>query len=136
VRPPALRLLRRHRPVVRRQPRAASAADTFASATAEAGRTLDSIKGGVDAKNDVKLGPPSTDADARTTVQVTATNPDNTKKSFTVQINFQSPDGTWQDAILVTVPDVPPGKSGTATARSTHKLSAGARAEVARAVRH
>ncbi|MFI6034121.1 hypothetical protein ACIBBD_08125 [Streptomyces sp. NPDC051315] len=112
------------------------AASAFASASAEAGRRLDSIKGGVDAKADVRLGTPSTDADGRTTVDVTATNPDDSAKSFTVQVDFKDPDGTWRDTVLVTVPDVPPKASRTSTARSTHKLPKGTQAEVPRAVRH
>lgn len=115
---------------------ASRAASAFASATAEAGRRLDGIKGGVEAKADVKLGTPSTDADGRTTVDVTATNPDDSTTSFAVQVDFKDPDGTWRDTVLVTVPDVPPGTSRKATARSTRKLPDGTRAEVPRAVRY
>lgn len=112
------------------------AGDAFASATAEAGRKLDSIKGGVDAKNEVKLGTPATDADGRTTVPVTATNRVDSTKSFAVQVDFKDASGNWKDTVVVTVPNVPATKSATATARSTHKLSGDVRAEVARAVRY
>ncbi|WP_425246524.1 FxLYD domain-containing protein [Streptomyces sp. NEAU-NA10] len=112
------------------------AADAFASATAEVGRQLDSIKGGVEAKDDVKLGSPSTDADGRGTVEVTATNSADSTKSFAVQVNFRDANGNWQDTVLVTVPDVPAGKSKPATARSTRKVSGEIRAEVGRAVRY
>lgn len=124
--------------------RAASAAesvgeqaeDAFASATAEVGRRLDSIKGGVDAKDDVKLGTPSTGPDGHSTARVTATNSTDSTKSFAVQVDFKAPDGKWLDTVLVTVPDVPAGKPGTGTARSTRELSGDVRAEVGRAVRY
>ncbi|MFI9549170.1 hypothetical protein ACIHAR_35480 [Streptomyces sp. NPDC052016] len=112
------------------------AADAFASATAEAGRRLDGIKGGVDATDDVKVGSPATDGDGRTTVPVTATNREDSAKSFAVQVDFKDASGNWKDTVVVTVPDVPAGKSGTATARSTHRLSGEVRADVARAVRY
>ncbi|MFJ4617668.1 hypothetical protein [Streptomyces sp. NPDC088812] len=111
------------------------AASAFASATAEAGRKLDSIKGGVEAKDDVKLGAPTAAGD-RTTVQVTATNTADSAKSFSVQVDFKDPDGTWRDTVLVTVADVPAGGKKTATARSTHQLPGNVRAEVPRAVRY
>lgn len=115
---------------------ASRAGEAFASATAEAGRTLDSIKGGVEATGDVKAGTPTTDADGRSAVEVTATNTTDAARSFAVQVNFTDTDDKWQDTVLVTVSDVPPGKTGTASARSTHKLSGEVRAEVARAVRY
>ncbi|MFD7135593.1 hypothetical protein [Streptomyces sp. NPDC059894] len=123
--------------------RAASAAESvgsraasgLASATAEAGRKLDSIKGGVEAKDEVKLGAPTADGD-RTTVKVTATNSADSTKSFSVQVDFKDPDGTWRDTVLVTVADVPAGEKKTATARSTHQLPGNVRAEVPRAVRY
>ncbi|MDX3532463.1 FxLYD domain-containing protein [Streptomyces sp. ID05-39B] len=114
---------------------ASRATEGFASATAEAGRRLDGIKGGVDAKDDVKAGAPKADGD-RSTVEVTATNTDDTTRSFSVQVDFTDAGGKWLDTVLVTVPDVPAGRTGTATARSTHQLSGEVKAEVPRAVRY
>lgn len=117
---------------------ASQAASAFASATAEVGRQLDEIKGGADVKGDVKLGAPATDGSGRTTVAVTVTNSADSTKSFAVQVDFKKADGTWQDTVVVTVSDVPAGKTGKGTARSTHTLSGDGdvKAEVARAVRY
>ncbi|MER5371648.1 hypothetical protein [Streptomyces sp. NPDC002553] len=115
---------------------AAQATGAIASATAEIGHKLDGIKGGKDAKKDVKLGPASTDPDGRAKAEVTATNPDDAKRSFAVQVNFTNTDGTTLDTVLVTIPDVPAGGTGTATARSSHGLSGEAKAQLGRAVRY
>ncbi|GAA3979495.1 hypothetical protein GCM10022384_31210 [Streptomyces marokkonensis] len=124
--------------------RAASAAsslasrgsDAVASATAEAGRWLEDIQEGADVEGDVKLGAPKTDADGRTTVEATVTNTADSTKSFAVQVNFTDAGGDLIDTAVVTVPDVPAGKSAHATARSTHDLSGDVRTVVARAVRY
>ncbi|MDO0913308.1 FxLYD domain-containing protein [Streptomyces sp. DT2A-34] len=115
---------------------AGKAASAFASATAEAGRQLDDIKGGIDAKDAVSLGDPSTDADGRTTVEVAARNTTDATKSFAAQINFRDGDGNLLDATVVTVSDVPASGTGKATARSTRDLDGEVRTEVARAVRY
>ncbi|MGV9557083.1 hypothetical protein [Streptomyces sp. NPDC003401] len=114
---------------------ASRATEGFASATAEAGRKLDGITGGAEAKDDVKAGTPKADGD-RTVVEVTATNTDDTTRSFAVQVDFTDQDGTWLDTVVVTVPDVPAGKPGTATARSNRRLSGEVEAKVPRAVRY
>ncbi|WP_395573075.1 FxLYD domain-containing protein [Streptomyces sp. BK79] len=124
--------------------RAASAAsslasrgsDAVASATAEAGRWLEDIQGGADVKGDVRLGAPGTGTDGRTTVEVTARNTAGSAKSFAVQVNYTDAGGTLLDTVVVTVPDVPAGESGRATARSSHDLPGEPRAVVARAVRY
>ncbi|MEU3352844.1 hypothetical protein [Streptomyces sp. NPDC037389] len=112
------------------------ASGALASASAEARRKLDEIKGGVDVKGDVKLGKVTTDGDGSASAQLTADNKASSAKSFAAQVNFTDPGGNLLDTAVVTVPDVPAGKSGTATARSNRKLSGDVRAEVARAVRH
>ena len=112
----------------------AEASEAFASATAEVGRRFDDIKGGVDAKADVRLGTPVTDG--RTTVEVTADNTTDSTRSFAVQVDFTDQHGNLLDVVVVTVPDVPAGKSGKATARSTRELGADIRAVVGRAVRY
>ncbi|MEU2060899.1 FxLYD domain-containing protein [Streptomyces sp. NPDC013455] len=112
------------------------AAESLASATAEARRKLDSVKGGVDAKPDVKLGNPATDGGGRSTVTVTARNTTDAKKSFAVQVDFLDDGGNLMDVVVVTVPDVAAGESGTGTARSTRKLSGTVKTEVGTAVRY
>lgn len=115
---------------------AGEAASAFASATAEAGRRLDDIKGGIDAKDAVSLADPTADADGRTTVEVTARNTTGSTRSFAAQINFRDENGNLLDATVVTVSDVPAGEAGRSTARSTRDLGGDVRAEVARAVRY
>jgi hypothetical protein len=115
---------------------ASQASEAIASATAEAGRRLGEVKNGVDAKDAVKLGTPSTDADGRTTVQVTADNTAGSTKSFAVQVDFKDQSGNLLDTVVVTVKDVPAGKSGTATARSNRKLSGAVKTEVGTALRY
>ncbi|MFC8102653.1 FxLYD domain-containing protein [Streptomyces sp. NPDC057363] len=115
---------------------ASRGADAVASATAEAGRWLEDIQEGADVKGDVEPGAPKTDADGRTTVEVTVSNTADSTKSFAVQVNFTDADGRLIDTAVVTVPDVPAGRSARATARSTHDLSGDVRAVVARAVRY
>ncbi|MDF3302981.1 FxLYD domain-containing protein [Streptomyces tropicalis] len=115
---------------------ASQANGVLASATAEAGRRLDEIKGGVDARSAVRLGAPQTASDGRTTVPVTATNTTDSTKSFAVQVNFKDSGGNLLDTVVVTVGDVPAGKSAEATARSTHKLSGQVKPEVGTALRY
>ncbi|MFE5816094.1 FxLYD domain-containing protein [Streptomyces sp. NPDC056479] len=115
---------------------ASKAVSAYASATAEAGRQLDDIKGGVDVKGSVSLGDPTTDSDGRASVQVTAENTTDSTRSFAVQVNFKDDNDNLLDATVVTVSDVAGGKSGKGTARSTRDLSGDVRAEVARAVRY
>lgn len=115
---------------------ASQASKALASATAEAGRKLDEIKGGVDATSDVKAGTPGKDTDGRATVEVTATNATDATKSYAVQVDFKDGQGNWLDTVVVTVTDVPAGGTGTGTARSNRDLSGEVKAEVARAVRY
>ncbi|MEV8088956.1 FxLYD domain-containing protein [Streptomyces nigra] len=115
---------------------ASKAASAYASATAEAGRALDEIKGGVNAKDAVRVGGVRTNADGRAEAEISAENTTDSKKSFAVQVDFKDGDGNLLDAAVVTVSDVAAGATGKATARSTRDLSGQVRAEVARAVRY
>ncbi|MGY6027082.1 hypothetical protein [Streptomyces spinosirectus] len=114
---------------------ASRGADALASATASAGKKLDELKGGIDAKDAVRLGRPTT-ADGRASVKVTAENSASSAKSFGVQVNFTDTSGNTLDTVVVTLSDVPAGKSGDATARSNRSLSGQVKAEVARALRY
>ncbi|MFJ6988259.1 MULTISPECIES: FxLYD domain-containing protein [unclassified Streptomyces] len=114
---------------------ASRAPEALASATAEVGRKLDDIKDGADAASDVKTGTPKADGD-RSTVEVTATNTDDATRSFAVQVDFTDAGGNLLDTVLVTVPDVGAGGSGTATARSNRDLQGEVKAKVGRAVRY
>ena len=115
---------------------ASKASEALASATAEAGRQLDEIKGGVDVRSDVRLGTAGKDADGRATVDVTASNTTDATKSFAVQVDFRDSSGNLLDTVVVTVTDVPAGGTGTGTARSNRDLSGEVQTKVARAVRY
>ncbi|MGW2643277.1 hypothetical protein [Streptomyces sp. NPDC001348] len=115
---------------------ASQGASALASATAEAGKRLDDVKNGVDAKAAVRLGTPATTSDGHMSVQVTADNKADATKSFAVQVDFKDSSGNLLDTVVATVPNVPAGKSGSATARSHRTLSGQVKAEVARALRY
>jgi hypothetical protein len=115
---------------------ASQAGDVLASATAEAGRRLDEIKGGVNAKGEVRLGTVATDADGRKAVTVTVTNPVSDTRTYAVQVDFRDPGGNLLDTIVVTVDDVAARASKNATALSHRALSGDVTADVARAVRY
>jgi hypothetical protein len=115
---------------------ASQGASALASASAEAKRKLDEVKGGIDVKGDVSLGAPGTTGDGRLTVPVTAHNTASSTKSFAVQVNFLDSSGDLLDTVVVTVSDVGAGKDGKGTADSHRKLSGSVHATVARAVRY
>jgi hypothetical protein len=112
------------------------ATGAIASATEEAGRKLEEIKGGVDAKSDVTLGTARTDGNGYSTVAVTARNTTDAAKSFTVQVTYKDVNGNLLDTVVLTVSDVPASGSKEATARSNRKLSGEVKTEVTNAVRY
>ncbi|MEU9852199.1 hypothetical protein [Streptomyces sp. NPDC047974] len=118
----------------------ASAAEGLSEAASRAVKQAEEqmaeIKDGVDAKDEVTLGDPATDADGRTTVPLTVRNTDDATRSFAVQVQFKDGDGKLVDAVVVTISDVPGGKPGDGTARSTHKLSGTVTPSVASALRY
>ncbi|MFE0350740.1 hypothetical protein [Streptomyces griseoluteus] len=115
---------------------ASRASGTVASATAEAKRKLDQVKGGVDAKKDVSVGKVTTGKGNVPTAEVSAKNTTGEKKSFTVQVNFRDAKGDLQDTVIVNIDDVAAGATGRATARSHRELSGDIRADVGTALRH
>ncbi|MET8450205.1 FxLYD domain-containing protein [Streptomyces sp. NPDC005209] len=108
----------------------------LASASAEAKRRLDEVKKGAQAKDDVKLGTPTTATGGRATVDVTAKNTADAAKSFAVQVNFTDTSGNLLDTAVVTVSKVAAGQTGKATATSNRNLTGQVKAEVARALRY
>ncbi|MFD4246820.1 hypothetical protein ACFWP3_35305 [Streptomyces sp. NPDC058525] len=106
------------------------------AAAADAKKKLDSVKDGVDAKTDVRLGTPAKDADGRSTVPVTVSNTADGAKSFAVQVDFRDPGGNLLDTVVMTVSDVAAGATGQGTARSTRALSGDVAASVGTALRY
>ncbi|MFG2332353.1 FxLYD domain-containing protein [Streptomyces sp. NPDC048604] len=115
---------------------AAGVTDAASKAADRAKQQLSEVKDGVEAKDEVTLGSPATDADGRTTVQVTARNTDDSAKSFTIQVVFKDSGGALVDTVVLTISDVAAGQSKDGTARSTHKLPDTVTASVATALRH
>ncbi|MFC9506341.1 hypothetical protein [Streptomyces sp. NPDC057002] len=115
---------------------ASGASEAVESATAEAQRRLDDIQDGVDVKGDVKAGPTTVGSDGRARSEVTVRNTDDSPRSFAVQVNFTDSGNRLVDTVIVTVNQVQPNHTATATARSTHDLSGEVRSDIARAVRY
>ncbi|MFE3943672.1 hypothetical protein ACFXPV_17655 [Streptomyces sp. NPDC059118] len=115
---------------------ASRGADVVASATAAASEKLNNFKNGVNAKDDVELGRPTTDGDGRATAKVTVKNTTDSSKSYAVQVDFRDGQGNLKDTVVVTVADVPAKTSKDAVARSNRKLSGDIKADVGTALRH
>ncbi|MFC9681294.1 hypothetical protein [Streptomyces sp. NPDC056948] len=115
---------------------ASKAESAVESATAEAQRRLDDIQDGVDVKGDVKAGPTTVGSDGRARTEVTVNNTDDAARSFAVQVNFTDSGNQLIDTVIVTVNQVQPNHTATATARSTHDLSGKVQSDIARAVRY
>ncbi|MEU6314347.1 hypothetical protein [Streptomyces sp. NPDC047014] len=115
---------------------ASEAAKSAESAAAVAKDKLAEVKNGVDAKDQVTLGPVATDGDGFSTVPVTVRNTDEAAKSFAVQVEFKDESGTLMDTVVVTVKDVAGKGTGQGTARSTHKLSGTVTASTGTALRY
>ncbi|MER5201690.1 hypothetical protein [Streptomyces sp. NPDC002825] len=109
-----------------------SATAAVASAAQE---KMNEVKDGVNAGDDVKAGPTSTDGD-RTVAQITATNPKDKTADYTIMVNFRDGNGNLLDAVVMNIDGVEAGKSKTGTARSNRTLSGATKAEIAQALRH
>lgn len=112
------------------------AASSVQSALDRAGDEFNDIKNGVDADNDVKVGPVRIDGDGRATAEVTATNTGDSSADFLIQVEFRKPDNDLVDTVVMTIDNVAPGETGTGTARSNFDLDADVTASVPRALRH
>ncbi|WKE72998.1 hypothetical protein [Streptomyces sp. WP-1] len=110
--------------------------DALASASAEAGRGLDEAKGGLNAKDQVRLGAVTLGGDGRATATVTARNTASSAKSFAVQVNFTDGHGNLVDVVVLTVRNVAAHASGHGTARGNRRLRGEVRANVGTALRY
>ncbi|MDX3236551.1 hypothetical protein PV392_12835 [Streptomyces sp. ME03-5709C] len=110
-------------------------AEAVASATAAAQSQLAKIKNGVNAKDDVTLGPVTTEG-GKAVAKVTATNSADKQATYTIEVTFRDANGNLLDAVVVDIADVAPRKSGEATARSHRDLTGTVQAQVDVALRH
>ncbi|NEA59529.1 hypothetical protein G3I60_36555 [Streptomyces sp. SID13666] len=113
-----------------------AAASAAASAQAAASSALENVKGGLDAKADVTLGPLTTGSDGRTDVPVKVTNHDAKSRRYTGLVNFKNQSGTVVDVSALNVPEVAAGATADATARSNRTLTGTVTAEVLSALRY
>lgn len=106
------------------------------SAADRAGREIDKIRDGVDAKPDTRAGEAVRRDDGRITVPVTVENTGKEVADFLILVEYRNPSGGLADAVLVTIEDVPPGQTASATANSRVSLLQGTTASVTRSLRH
>lgn len=114
----------------------AKAGEAVASATEAAASKMAEVKGGIDAKGDVKVEGPTKSDDNRTTADITARNTTDKKADYTVSVNFRDNDGNLLDTAVLNITDVEPDQSKSGTARSNRSLSGTPKAEIGKALRH
>ncbi|MET7900762.1 hypothetical protein [Streptomyces sp. NPDC005336] len=112
----------------------ASAAIRSAEASAKA--ELKKIKGGANAKGDVKAGSVSLDESGRAMARITITNKSHDTANYAIEVNFRDADGDLVDATLLRVPSVRPHTPKKAVARSHRKLTGHITAQIGHAVRY
>ncbi|MEI5008866.1 hypothetical protein ACIOWI_15770 [Streptomyces sp. NPDC087659] len=114
---------------------ASKAGEAVESATAAAASEMAKIKGGLNAKGDVKAGPTEAENN-RLSNEITATNPTDKAADYTVLVNWKDSSGNLLDSTVVSIDAVPPGGTKSATAQTHRDLSGTPPAEIGQAVRH
>lgn len=112
------------------------ASAAIGSAEASAKAQLKKIKGGANAKGDVKAGSVSLDKSGRAVARITITNKSHNTADYAMEVNFRDADGDLVDATLLRVPSVRPNTPRQATARSHRKLTGHITAQIGHAVRY
>ncbi|MDH6126793.1 hypothetical protein [Kitasatospora sp. GP82] len=115
---------------------ASSVASAIASAQAAASSALASIKGGLDAKEEVTIGTVVTGTDGRSDAPLTIVNHQSESSHYTIEVDFKDQSGQLVDAVVVDVPDVAAGATAEATARSDRSLPSPVTAVVSTALRY
>ncbi|OPF83079.1 hypothetical protein VT50_0204985 [Streptomyces antioxidans] len=112
------------------------ASAAIASARASAQAELDKIKGGSQAKREVKVGRVSRDGAGRAVAPLTVTNAGKHPAGYAIEINFRDASGDLVDAVVLRLPKVAPNQPTPATARSHRKLTGRITANVGTALRY
>ncbi|MFD0442607.1 hypothetical protein ACFQ10_08750 [Streptomyces indonesiensis] len=112
------------------------ASAAVASARASAQAELDKIKGGSQAKREVKVGRVSRDGAGRAVAPLTVTNRAKHPASYAIEVNFRDASGDLVDAVVLRLSKVPPDQPTPATARSHRKLTGRITANVGTALRY
>ncbi|MFD8598882.1 hypothetical protein ACFV1L_28155 [Kitasatospora sp. NPDC059646] len=115
---------------------ASAGASAASSAAAAASSALASVKGGLNAKDDVAVGAATTGSDGKAEATLTVTNHGSQPGKYTIQVNFDDASGNLLDATVVSVPEVAAGATSQATARSNRSLNGPVTAVVANALRY
>ncbi|MFD8281016.1 hypothetical protein ACFV47_17725 [Streptomyces solisilvae] len=112
------------------------ASAAIASARASAQAQLDKIKGGSQARREVKAGRVTHDSAGRALAPLTVTNGGRHTAGYAVEVNFRNASGDLVDAVLLRLTKVPPNKPTRPTARSHRRLTGRITAQVGTAVRY
>lgn len=112
------------------------ASAAIASARASAQAQLDRIKGGAQARREVKAGRVTRDGAGRAVAPLTVTNAGKHTAGYAIEVNFRNASGDLVDAVLLRLSKVPPDKPTKAIARSHRKLTGRITAQVGTAVRY
>ncbi|MCX4749382.1 hypothetical protein OG455_28390 [Kitasatospora sp. NBC_01287] len=107
----------------------------LASAQSAASSAVAGATGGLDATGDVTLGQVSTNSSDRAEVVVTVNNHGSQAQRYTIEVGFKNSEGNLLDTTLVTLGNVQPGATVTATATSGETLSGPVMASVVSAQR-
>ncbi|WP_150112923.1 hypothetical protein [Streptomyces violaceusniger] len=112
------------------------ASAAIASARSSAQAELGKIKGGSQAKREVKAGRVSRDGAGRSVAPLTVTNRGKHTANYAIEVNFRDADGDLVDAVVLHLSKVPPHQPTKATAHSHRKLTGHITAQVGTAVRY
>lgn len=112
------------------------ASAAIASARSSAQAELDKIKGGSQAKREVKAGQVTRNGAGRSVAPLTVTNRGKHTANYAIEVNFRNADGDLVDAVVLHLSKVPPHQPTKATARSHRKLTGRITAQVGAAVRY
>ncbi|MBI0293240.1 hypothetical protein JBE04_01695 [Streptomyces sp. PRKS01-29] len=112
------------------------ASAAIASARASAQAELNKIKGGSQARREVKVGRVSRDGAGRAVAPLTVTNRAEHPANYAIEVTFRNASGDVVDAVVLHLSKVPPNHPTPATARSHRKLTGRTTANVGAAVRY
>ena len=107
----------------------------LASASAAVSSALASVAGGLDVKKDVTVSEPAAASGGKVSSTVKVTNSTGSQASFLITVSFRDSSGNILDVDPVTVRNVPPGGTATATATSHRALTGTVKAQIDAAIR-
>ncbi|GAA2227009.1 MULTISPECIES: hypothetical protein [Kitasatospora] len=115
---------------------ASQAASALASAESAASSALAGVKGGLNATDDVVIGPVVRGTDGTTDAPLTITNHQSKPFRYIIEVDFKDGSGKLLDAVVVNVPEVAPGATADAAARSHREFPGQVTAVVVTALRY